>query len=396
MSLLLASGAIESVDVLRISAGGGAGKGAGEVVYIDAAGARRTRPMSEVLALAPARWSDGAASPPPSGSRPIGASVLDLVDGQRLIGTLQDRGDDSRASVDTVLWRTERFGTMTLAIDRIARWSRSGAMVRASRPPTADRLIFANGDVQEGVIETFGSTTVLSSRSPSPGTTKTSVPLDRLDEVVFSNPAGKASGTVCWLNDGSVIALNEIVSEGDGGRLRVRPAIAGAKAESGYLLPGEVLGVTFDASGVFPLSSLLPRNVRPLGDRLSTKPPGVLEPTDLRPPTLGAADIEISGAMAFELELPIAARSLVGEVELPESAWMWGDCELVVSVSGSKSAEREAARTRVWSGKSAVALNVRLDAPAGSTLRISLEPGAYGPVQDRVVIRHAIISVNPK
>lgn len=390
MCLLTKSGVTENVDVLRIRASrSGAGAVAGEIVYVDGSGARHTKPLGEVHALGPGFWCDASAAQPNESGRSIGTSTLELTDGQRLLGMIEDgKGDNVRL-------RTDRFGLASIPLDKLARWSRDGVPTLDGKAPTTDRLVYSNGDVREGVIETFGPTTVLGAKTSTASAQRTNVPLDALSSITFANPQAKSSEIVAWLSDGSVLALGEISIEGDGGRLRVRPMISGAGSDAAYLMPNEIFGLAFDAPSLVPLSSCVITSVRPLSDRPRTDPPRIVLPTSSHPATLGALDIDIGGAMTFDVALAVPARSLSAEVQLPDSAWMWGDCELVLRVV-TAGTEREAARVRVYGGKSVMPLNARLDAPAGSTLRISLEPGAYGAVQARVVLKHALLNGSPR
>jgi hypothetical protein len=93
--------------------------------------------------------------------------------------------------------------------------------------------------------------------------------------------------------------------------------------------------------------------------------------------------------MGVEWQLANPARRLSMRVVLPESCRRWGDAIVVVEIGTSP--VRELARERLNGDRPVVEVNAALDAPKGSILRIRLEAGENGPVQDRVLLRQAIV-----
>jgi hypothetical protein len=72
---------------------------------------------------------------------------------------------------------------------------------------------------------------------------------------------------------------------------------------------------------------------------------------------------------------------------------VWGDCELIVeSVAGSKITPL--AKARLSGSDPSFEINVPLDGAA--KLRMTIDPGPSGPIQDRVVLRRPLVLVNAK
>jgi hypothetical protein len=82
--------------------------------------------------------------------------------------------------------------------------------------------------------------------------------------------------------------------------------------------------------------------------------------------------------------------------ELPREFWTWGDCELVVSISpAGQTAGAELARQHLSAAQPVATINAALGEAAGERrLRFRLEPGEFGPVQDRIILRRPLLLVD--
>ena len=341
------------------------------VSYIDAGGLIRSEPFSEFVALLPA---DGTVPPPPI----VG---LWLADGQRLAGDL--RGGDAVEGL--VRWAHPALGVLDVSLEflAVARLLRAGETTRepaSTVPLDADAVVLTNGDLVTGFVQSIGATTKVET-----GGAVREVERERIARVHIANPPGLPSGSAVWLADGSIVVVGGIHT-GPTGVVRLHPALdksAPAGSEGSAVGVGRedlrlanIVAVAFDAARIVPLSGIAPAEQRAIGRDWAA--PLIAGGGDV----LWAADLSMPGPMSVSWDVP--AGRLWMTAELPADMWTWGDCELVVSVGGA-----EAKRTRLWAEHAAE--DVVVDLPSAGRLTITLEPGRYGAIQDRVVLRRAVV-----
>jgi hypothetical protein len=154
---------------------------------------------------------------------------------------------------------------------------------------------------------------------------------------------------------------------------------------------GEVLGADLHPGTLVPLASIPAENQRPTGNRRWTRPVVASSEALLR---LG--DVELPGPMSAEWELPAGAERFSADAQLPRAAWDWGDAELIVTLI-TPAGETELFRRRLSADQPGAAVNAPLGKPAaGARLGIRLESGAYGAVQDRVILHRPVLLIDDK
>ncbi len=407
------SGRLERAGVssLRLQAGG---TGGGEITLIDPRGAARTRPLGESIALVPAAWtSEGS---PAGGARMdawalAGAPFVELVDGQRFVG----RPGRIGAEGETIAWVHERFGTLMLPIDEVARFVMRPGEERVSpaAAPKSDTLWLVNGDRIDGFLETIGPRTggegfaltmsVGDVRAPGKsGANRVTVPVDQVVRAQFANARRAMKGPVVWLADGSVVALGAAVTDAQKSALLLTAsaAKAPAQAERGAaespgatamaLFPAQdISAIVFDSTRVSGLAGLEIVAHRPIG--LARRPGPRVDAFDAMPAALGAADVLIPGPMEVEWAMPAGASRLVGTARLDEPDWTWGECVVVVEVV-SGTASREVSRASLGGSAVQAPLSAEIGATRlGDRLRIRVEPGELGPIRDRVRLERVVL-----
>lgn len=355
----------------------------GQVRYVDAGGLARDEPASRYVAIVLPRGEPQPGAPTPA---------VWFTDGQRLAGI--PRPGDPPA--DHLLWKHPVFGPMTLPLDHVSRVVLRRPSRPASAPPRGpeDSILLVNGDRLAGFLASFGLTLRV-----EVGDETRDLSSRRVAEADLANPPEPMRGTVAWLADGSILRVDSFQTSRTG-EVTIKPAVlasdagagpgtlaAGDGSDQGAFPLADIVAVVFDASRLVPLASLAPASQAPVGDRRWTEPITVA-PADAAP--LAAADIALPGPMTVEWALPAGARRFAGELELTPDLWTWGDCEVVVSVVSSGGRAAELARERLNAARPRVGVNVAIDA-AGSRLRVRVEPGRYGSIQDRVVLRRPMI-----
>ena len=365
------------------------------VTFADDAGRKSTAPITSMVGLIAAPDSTsptqgiGAISPrAPMGINTIRrrlesqrAGALETTDGQRFPGSPAL----SAGQKDAVVWSHPRFGDITISLDRVtsmARPSEGAAMssvtvTNRDQPPREDELILANGDRISGLVVDLGDPVRIETDDQV-----VEMPADRVAGALLSNPRIPRGGVMVWLDDGTIAAIRAMSSRGEDRVLITLPEGQSAEYELDALR-----GIAFNASRLIPLSSLTPLEQAPIGERLHAEPvTRVHHPNDLgvgSAVTFGAWDLELPGPMRVTYEIPEGVQRLALTAALAADTAPWGDCELILSTGTT-----ELARVHLSQDQPSSPVNIPV---SGGPLVITLDPGAYGPIKDRVVLRRAML-----
>jgi hypothetical protein len=310
-------------------------------------------------------------------------------------------------------------------------------------------VILSNGDQLEGFVNRVGQTigVEVDGKTIENG-------VRQVASIEFANPVKQPTGTRVWLVDGSVINLESVRIEeragtspvirlelargtwglppsppappespsADPSQRRPAPATRVERPKDGGAIlssikPLQIVAIAPEVSRLTALSALELTSVRRVGDALPT----ALDPVSfLRDGSAGAASpagvepfqaesFQIAGPVSTEWKLPAGAVRLAGRAELPRDCLAWGDCVLVMAVGPEQTSPnsppdrfRELLREPLNGNRSFAAFNLALAEPGSAgaaggvggtpmTLRITIEPGANGPIQDHVVLSRALI-----
>lgn len=342
-----------------------------QIAYADHLGRARQSPLADVVALLPL---DGDA-PQPQRASMRRRGVLTLIDGRRYPGEHTPGVD----APDAVAWRHPALGAVAHAlddVDSIAFVPEGRDFVRTRDPGALrDAVLLANGDALDGFIIAVGANIEIDVDGQI-----VSVPAERVHALTMSNPHRAPSGALAWLDDGAVVRLTSVAPDG-GESLSV--TIDGG--QSSRIALGAVRAFVPDAARLRPLASLTPTEQTAVGERRTFEPARSAPPANDAPAALGAHDIELPGPMRIAYELPPGAARFGAVAELPRDAWPWGDCVLIVTIDG-----REALRERLNMDRPRVEFSVPAN---GRAITITLDEGAYGPINDRVILRRPLLLV---
>lgn len=333
-----------------------------------------------------------------------GLGIVELVDGQRLIGSLETQGEPPPA--DALVWSHRSIGRVVLPLDMVrrVRMEGPGVTMPATIDAAQDIVLLGNGDTVSGLIEKITATEVWSTPKGSGGKgDPIRTPLGRVCELRLANPAITAAPplprSLVWLEDGSLVAAdaNSLSMGGDsdrvllggiGAEVRGRPAL-GTSADSVSL--GRLRALSINGARFVPLSTLQVAAQSPSSDRLFGGP--VIVGSFIDAP-LAIADVLLPGPMTAEWVLPVGADRLAGWLVLPETCRDWGACRVTLLLENTELFAQNLSGT-----ESVVAFNVALPTgsvrPAAQRLKIIVESGERGPVQDQVLLRRVIIGVGP-
>jgi hypothetical protein len=326
--------------------------------------------------------------------------LLLLTDGQTISGT-RERDPSRLARVapdgfaEALAWRSPVLDTLVLPLERVSAASFLGPRIDLPRTMSSDLVRLRNNDIATGFVD-------IAHRPGDPDSTLTieaeqgvprRVPLRRVASIILANPSQPAGGAWVWLADASILRLDDsapITLNNDRIAQFTTTFDAPAASEAG---PAR-RAVTINAADLIAfaprrerLGALADRPMRVANtdpDRRWTAPPII---GDRLGAPLGAPDIELPGPMGVTWSLPADASRVAGVVELPASARAWGDCHVVMFDAAGR--ERWTARLNAQTPR--FDFNLDLSAEPTRELTIRVDAAANGPIEDRVLIRRALL-----
>lgn len=346
------------------------------IVYTEASGLVRTARLSDLAAVY---------APLPAPPLDPSAAWIELTDGQRFVGQLAPGGENT----DGVGWDSPVFGPLHFPLDLVRAIVLDQNAARPTDIGADDTLVLRNGDVLSGFIAHIGPFAEIDS-----GSRPVRIPIDRVAVAIFSNQPRDRRGLFVWLADGTTARVVSLRTDGSLVELARQPTHpdteANAVAPPRHVHMSELLAVVADAAVIIPLASITPDAQPASPDRRWTPPARFGSP--LGQP-LDAATIELPGPMRIEWLLPPGTHSLIFDALLPEHSRTWGDCEIVVAAHASDF-DRELARVRLFDLQPSVTVIARFP-PEARRVSITLEPGRFGPAQDRALLRGALLLIEP-
>lgn len=336
-------------------------------------GTVRTRQFTDLVAIV-------GVGEPAEAAR-AGTSIIELVDGTRLLGTLAPGGGGSRAG-ETGIAQGTCLGDVVFDLDHLARVVFDAtASPAAVAPGDADVVELANGDRMEGLVATLWPLVI---EDAGDAGKQTELPPERVRQVVMSNKRRESGLSRVWLRDGSVVNVSSFV-RGEGGVLAGEARVDGNDGVFRFAAPSDrVLALVMSGTRLVPLSQIGVSSYRPAGGRRWAPGPSVVGGV-----VAGGVggDIELSGPMTASWKLPKGSARFSAGVELSRGARSLGMCTLVVEWRGKEIARVDMSGTRASSEVVA-----SLDGGEGE-LVLTVQAGPRGPVQNDVVLRQAMVLV---
>ncbi|MGD9693088.1 MAG: hypothetical protein AB7G17_09895 [Phycisphaerales bacterium] len=346
--------------------------------WVEEGGVRRRAGANELLGVAPslAPMVSADTALELMGVQVGATGIVETRDGERYPG---ERLGEEAEGEETLVWRHPSFGRMSFSLDDVRRAgfdtpTRERIERRVWSGSTKDVAWLANGDALEGYLVGIGERVVLQ----TDGGGEASAPMDRVSGIALAGARKSARGVRYWFEDGTVCTAASATSAGAGW------TVIALKGGQTIRMPlSAVRAMVMDTAVVAPLSSLAPPSVAPVGDRAVLDGVRVLESSTT--PAWNAYDIELGGPLSATWEMPAGALKFSALVEMPLATRPWGDCEVAVLVDGV-----EVWKARLWGGEPAARVGV---STAGRRLTVEVRPGAQGGVNDRPVLRRAIVVV---
>lgn len=310
-----------------------------------------------------------------------GTSLVELVDGTRLLGSLEQPIEGARAAESGIAHATA-IGDVPFDLDHLSRIVFDAtAEVTPIAPGDADVIELANGDRMEGLVATLWPLVVEDAADASK---KTELTPDRVRQIVMSNKRRESGLSRVWLRDGSIVNVSSFV-KGEGGSLAGEAHVDGAQGVFRLSVGADrVLALVMSGTKLAALSEIPVSTYRPGAGRRWTPGPSVVGGA------MGGAlggDIELCGPLTAEWELPKGSARFSAGVELSPGARSLGACTLVVEWRG-----REIAKVALSDETPSGQIIAPLEGGEGK-LVVRIESGIRGPVQNTVLLRQALVLV---
>ncbi len=342
------------------------------IVFVEETGLVRSVPFSDFAAI---YLPDALIAPGP---------WVELTDGQRFAGAPAGGAEGS----DDLFWDSPVFGSMRFSLDDVRRVVLDPQVdLETLSDGVNDGVVLRNGDVLSGFIERIGETITIDAGS---GTVR--IGIDRLAAAQLANETTDRQGVFVWLSDGTVANVASLATTHSMVEFARSPARLDTEANDVALkhtFPlGSLVALVPDSSTLRPLASLvLARQVGSAQRRWM--PDAMIGSMHTR--ALDAADIEMPGPMRLEWDLPENSQLITLNATLSRRSSLWGDCEIIVHalVRGQDVPIARAHLSVEHPSESFIA-----SFPEESTgLVITLDAGRFGPIQDEVTLRNAIVLI---
>ncbi len=344
--------------------------------FFDGSRQLRVKPIDQFVQLLIDAPEDQAAA-----QADRGGAALSLTDGQRLVGTWFGADEDGQ----TLRLRHPALGPIGVQLERVRRFVPPGhdatANGFASEPAGVDWVQLVNGDVLEGFVASIHTSHVRIELAG--GAEPIDVPLERVRSVSLANDEKPELAAVdrLVLRDGSRVHASQL-------RIESGDQLTFTRVEGNEL---KSAAVTIDLSRVARID--LGSSGQRLVD-LHELPLRVVAGGEVfgvpMPPRVIDGGFWLHAPVTVRFELPAGAVRFAAQADLEagdggDRPSSWSDLIVKVAVDG-----KTEARVHLHAGAPRAALT---GAAEGKILTIELEPGTYGPVMDRVLLRQAVVLV---
>ena len=348
----------------------------GRLGYFGADRQYRTDPVGQYLRVR-LRHDPEATASVKSGADDL--YVLELTDGQRFRGRFVGRfTGPARGNVETgqiLCWRNAELGDIDVNLEQVMAIRPHDGAAEHDRPRT-DRATLANGDVLAGFVTELtddGLAMTIPGR-PEP----VAIAADQLVSLELANHPSprQRPADMLYLADGSRVFVDAVGVEGD--RFSFAPSQWPTRGP--FDLPVAWLERLDPAAADVALADVasIPAKVVAGGEVFGLA----------WPPRVDGSDVLLHAPVTVRYALPAGSERLAALAAIdvgPRESDEWTDFTAVFTVDG-----REVGRFRITATQPTASVNLPV---AGSTLTVRLDPGANGPILDRLRLVEPVVLV---
>ncbi len=353
-----------------------------EITTIDTYGLRRRWAINDLFFALPTTTSPSRTNPfanEPGETQHT--RYITLTDGQVLKGVLlEPRHDD--ALTCWVYTGTTMRGSATIALEKVRSISDRPRGIWEPVDAQSDSITTISDDVFVGFVESVGpKVTIATSRD------LVKIDLDQIREIRLANIPERIDGIYLSTAEGLRLRISTFDFDFQHAlSATIDPQALGfdADAPSMWVMPPEApAGIEIIRSDrqILSLTNIDPQLIEPTGGRDWTPAPTVL--SSAIHPILSAIDLHAPVRVIY----PLPEDAVRFACTLLPSINTWTDCIASIYAIAHDGQRTELLNTRLNADHTTQSLNVAIE-PNTAYIEIRIDPGASGPIQDRVLIEH--------
>ena len=361
-----------------------------EIILIDKFGVRRSISTADIFFVHPTSREDSQLSSQ-SLDQPIENSprsdaqqtrFISLTDGQIIQGIINDSDNPDVISYTLFADATPR-GHAQIDLEHILTIGKSSPFLTpvASEPLQSDTITTTAGDRIMGFIESIGTTTNIDTDDGM-----VQIPLQRIDTIALANIKEPTPGFFLTTDSGSRFRSDDFsIDFAHSASINGQSESIGLKAEAqtNWLLkPNDIAAadVLHSSKRIESLASIAPGTIEPTGDRSWTPTPTLIQ----SPANPIHATIDLRAPVRVLYPLPNGSSRFA--CTLVAQIGTWTDCNASIIAHTRTKNSTVLFTAPMNADQPTHKINIILP-PNTTGLEIRIDPGNFGPIQDRVLIK---------
>lgn len=308
--------------------------------------------------------------------------LISLTDGQVLRGSIVNPPEPETLAYRVVAG-TSMHGDGQVSLERVRSVGDEpyALLVRDRDGDGGDRVTTRTGDVLTGFIESIGAQTTISA-----STGKITLDSRRVQSMLIANPPQTVPGVYIATDDGLRVRADSFDFDFQQPMMVTvdAPSLGmDTDARTTWIFdPGAVRGIDVvrQRARVVSLTGIAPERVEAVGSRDWTPSPTVML-AQAQHAVLGSIDLHAPLRVVY----PLPRGSTRFACELTGVISTWTDCVARVTSVAYNGTRTELLSQRINAKNPGATVNAELG-EGTARIEFEIDPGAYGPIQDRVIV----------